>query len=286
MYAVQAEAITAFNRKDWVTLAALVRAFNEPQARLAGAWAELELGHLDEGFARIRHLFGSVSGPIELAPVVPWSLWNLRKRFGPTQLIEWGLHDALLEKLWLELGDLPVSESNAFAKEWVDGALLAFMTALPERVRPPLPWQLGGSAAVLGDEAWLDVLAWLRELARAAGVPKNSAYWVMEGAATASPSNVPGRARALGALGYEVGMLVSEARLRQLAGELDARLLLEDLRRRVPEAVRALAKEVSVVRGFTLVRYSTSFFTGCGPYSMRVHSMGPLNIGVRLIGRW
>ena len=123
MFAVQAEAVGAFKRKDWVALITLLGGVRGVGAQLGAAWAELELGRIDEGVARIRELFAAVSGPLEIAPTLPWSLWSLRKHVGPSRLMEWGLHDAVIERLWLELRDLPVDPSNAFAKEWVDGGL-------------------------------------------------------------------------------------------------------------------------------------------------------------------
>ena len=236
MFAVQAEAVGAFKRKDWVALITLLGGVKGVGAQLGAAWAELELGRIDEGVARIRELFAAVSGPLEIAPTLPWSLWSLRKHVGPSRLMEWGLHDAVIERLWLELRDLPVDPSNAFAKEWVDGGLLAFMTALPERARPPVPWQLGGVAAVLSDEAWAQVLAWARGEAKAIGVGARSTFWTLERAASSSPGSVGERVRALGAFGYEVSVLAKDEAMRRLGETLDARLLLEDVRPRVPAA--------------------------------------------------
>lgn len=224
MLAVQAEAAAAFRRKDWVTLSALLRAFDDPQARFAAGWALLEQGQTTEGIEKIQQLFRAVAGPIEVDQAMPWSLWALRQRFGPTQLLEWGLHDALMHKLWLSLTDLPVADSNTFAREWVEPSLLAFMTQLPPAVRPPLPWQLGGSMPMLDAPSWSKVLTWLRTQTKALGV---SRAWPE----TASP-------KVFGEFGFEMSLLGSESRLRRLARELDAMLVLEDVRQRVPEEVR------------------------------------------------
>ena len=63
-------------------------------------------------------------------------------------------------------------------------------------------------------------------------------------AATVSPSNAAVRTLALGAFAFEASLLASDETLRSLAYELDARLLLEDVRRRVPTPVRGQLKRV------------------------------------------
>ncbi len=224
MLAIQAEAAAACRRKDWPSLGALLRAYDEPQARFVAGWALLEQGQTAEGIEKIQQLFRAVAGPIEVDQAMPWSLWALRKRFGPTQLLEWGLHEALMQKLWLSLTDLPVADSNAFAHEWVEPSLLAFMTQLPAAVRPPLPWQLGGSRPMLDDSSWSKVIAWLRAQSKALGVFR---AWPEK----ATPA-------VLGDFGFELSLLGSESRLRRLARELDAMLVLEDVRQRVPEEVK------------------------------------------------
>lgn len=241
MLAVQAEAASAFRREDWASLVALVRAYDEPQARFATAWAELELGHVTEGVEQIRELFRAVAGPLEIDRAMPWSLWELRRRFGPSALIAWGLHEVLMQKLWLELTDLPTT--SAFAAEWVEPSLLAFMTQLPAPVRPALPWQLGGSMPLLSDETWVKVYDWVRAQAKAVGLPPKTFFWSLENAMRTSTS-AKFRVELFAQFGHELSLVGSESRLRRLAGELDEMLVTEDVRQRVPEAVRPRLKSV------------------------------------------
>jgi len=241
MLAVQAEAAAAFRREDWASVIALMHAYDAPQARLASAWAQVELGQITEGVEQIRQLFRAVEGPFEIDRAMPWSLWGLRRRFGPSALIAWGLHEALMQKLWLELVDLPAA--SPFASEWVEPSLLAFMTQLPPAVRPPLPWQLGGSMPQLSDDTWERVYAWVRAQAEAIGLPPKTVFWSLENAMRSSTS-AKFRVELFAQFGHELSLIGSENRLRRLARDLDAMLVTEDVRQRVPEPVRARLKSV------------------------------------------
>lgn len=241
MLAVQADAAAAFRQKDWVMLASLTRAFDEPQARFANAWAQLELGQIDAGLAQIRELFQEVAGPIEMEPSAPWSLWAFRARFTASKLGEWGILDALMLKLWATLLELPVHQSNRFAEEWVDKSLLAVMTALPPDARAPMPWQLGGAAAALDGPAWGRVEDWLRAKAKAfgAGGVKRAPAALTEHQALHRPAMFGGLMTAMVA-----SRDATVKSLSAIAREFDAVLMLEDLRARVPQEVRERVERV------------------------------------------
>lgn len=242
MLAVREEATAAFVRKDWATLASLVRAFEEPSARMATAWCHLEQGDIAAGVAEIQQLFRTVAGPLQLDTSVLWNLWALRKRFGPTALIQWGLHEELIAQSWLGLRDLPVNWSVQFTADWVEPALFGFMVELPAQARAPLPWQLGGAGAILEETGWREVFEWLRARGRLLELPDAALAEV--DTSLLAPTGRELRAQAFRLFARQARLQVSEKRLRELALALDAKLMLLDVQARVPPAAKNRVKRV------------------------------------------
>ncbi|MBL9037580.1 MAG: hypothetical protein JNG84_03595 [Archangium sp.] len=259
MLAVLDEARAAFTRKDWRLLLTLTAGFQDLSSVFVRAWAQLELGEVDTALAALRAVLTAPEG-VSLPPSVPWSLWGLRQRFGPSSLMTWGIHDALLEASWREVAaidgvpgdDVFGFEGRGFIKDWLNPELAAVMLTLPASRRPPAPWQLGGAGAALSDGAWPGVLAWVRE--RTAELvpfrgPGAEALEAMRAGrrpvfpprgVLSAPMEVL-RALALNDRSAFVhfGRFLSQLReapdATAAAAELDALLLVEELRGRIPD---------------------------------------------------
>ncbi len=244
MNAVLADAMAAFARKDWPSLAALVRAFDDPESRFVAAWCQVETGQVEAGLGQIRQVFRAVAGRLDFTPRTKWGLWAFRKRFGASRLVEWGIHDELIAQLWLELTQLPLplSVNRDFAEQWVNPWLFAFMNSLHPEARPPVPWQLGGAGALADDVGWAGVTAWAERVTRPHRLAKPRRVHVdplfvqwLTGQFSPAPSQ---QLELCSQLAHLLQRVVPDQALRRLGEEFDQQLLLDELRPKVPEAAR------------------------------------------------
>lgn len=159
-----------FLEKQWGPLQSLLAKDSSQEARFVRLWCQLELRDHDAGLvSEVRAFFDDSAQFDEWALEGHWGLWSFRRRFGPSALLAWGVHEGLMSALWRLTAARHRLEwrgrSTSFEAEWVSEELRAYLSAVPLAARPEPPWQLGGRGFVLDRAGEERLRVWARERA-------------------------------------------------------------------------------------------------------------------------
>lgn len=263
---------TLFQAKRWAELQRL-EVGDDLESQLLRLWCALEQGpERPELIDALKTLFSNDRGGWALDE--PWGLWEFRRRFGPTTLIRWGIHDRLVSIAWALTAASLRNErphnwnGTTFTSEWVGLELRAFLCALRVEARPPAPWQLGGCAPLIGPTCDLALRAWVLEATAQVPLTRLEADALRalrqhdQRALRAVPATelrgTPhdvfaslARQDPLADVIYAFGLMANERLLTAqnlaLAQELDQLLLVHDLRDRLPQPAAHRAPHIKRV---------------------------------------